>query len=47
MKHLTFEKASQEITVFNALIRAEVVESENSQSVDRAIEKGVKDLQES
>ena len=46
MEHLTFEKARKEITVFNALIRAEVIKSDNQQSIDRAIGEGIDDLQE-
>lgn len=44
MEHLTFEKARQEITVLNALVRAGVVDSDTKQSNEVAIAEGVEKL---
>lgn len=44
MKHLTFEKARQEATVINALIRAGVINEDSKLSNDEAIELGLSDL---
>ncbi len=41
MKHLDFEKARQETSVFNSLIRSEVLDSSNDQPIDQAIEQGI------
>lgn len=47
IKHLTIEKARQEITVFNALVRVGVIESNKDEPIEVSIEKGVKKLLES
>lgn len=44
MKHLTFDKARQEITVLNSLVRAGVVSEDSKLSNDEAIESGVAEL---
>lgn len=44
MKHLDFEKARQEATVVNALIRAGVVNENSRLSNDRVLESGLKTL---
>lgn len=44
MEHLTFEKARQEITVLNALVRAGVVDSGIKQSNEVAIAEGAEKL---
>lgn len=44
MKHLSFEKVSQETTVFNALLRAGITDQDNELPIDVAIGKGIKNM---
>lgn len=44
MEHLTFEKASKEITVFNVMVEEGFIEEGNEQPIDEAIKSGSENI---
>lgn len=46
MNHLTFDKARQEATVFNSLVRAGVISEDSKLSNDEVVELGLAKLSE-